>query len=81
MAHVNLPSNKAYFQHSYCVPQCGTQGHFAAILSSSQPTTTNHLWGRTPEKILLLNGLFSLLHWIKKAGKIAAIHPAKAVVS
>ena len=81
VARVNARSNEAYFQHSYCVPQCGTRGHFAGTLSSSQPTTTNHLWGRTREKILLPNGLFSLLRWIRKTGKIAATQPAKAVVS
>lgn len=80
MAHGNAPSDKAYFQHSYCIPQHGTQGHFAGTFSSSQPTTTHHLWGRTHGKILLLNGLFSLLRWVSRTGKIVVIRPAKAAV-
>lgn len=67
MACVNARSSEADFQHSYCNPQWGTWGHFAGSLSSSQHTTTNHLWGRTCENILLLNGFFSLLCWIRQA--------------
>lgn len=81
VASVNALSNKEYFQRSYYIPQRDTRGHFAGTLSSSQPTTTNHLWRKTPEKILSLNGLFSLLRWIGKTGKIAAIRPTKAVVT